>query len=365
MVDELMLQDVKSILKKIELIRSKEDFEQILKDNGLSLDSKEDEINEFLVNKFMSPNEIELFKRYLLYKRREDLSNLVVAIDSFSELTGRISTLYDENSRCRNTINLINGIVDKVDVGLRDYPNIRVSTEYGKVKGSYKRYFDAYIKDGMDRAKFTEEIDQINHSGVIVKGLKKRRLKQLREGLEEHNKNSKVHVDSLYDRYISTRDEYGVYLRELMSSLIKRNPALYEAGLLSLSSMYGEDIPIKILSTGLKVVDKSKKTDITPEYIADKAFMYFRKIDEPEFDEKMFIKAFRDFLLHFYNREIERLEREANNALKQIRSSFNQQRDITRMMSTYQEAIEIPMVSLDQDSKDTMALVYRNNGTNK
>ena len=59
----------------------------------------EDEINEFLVNKFMSPNEIELFKRYLLYKRREDLSNLVVAIDSFSELTGRIATLYDEREQ--------------------------------------------------------------------------------------------------------------------------------------------------------------------------------------------------------------------------------------------------------------------------
>lgn len=365
MVDELMLQDVKSILKKIELIRSKENFEQILIDNGLSLDSREDEINEFLVCKFMSLKEIELFKRYLLYKKREDLSNLVVAIDSFSELTERISTLYDENSRCKSTISLINGIVNKVDIGLRDYPNIRVSTEYGRVKGSYKKYFDAYIKDGMDRAKFTEEIDVINHSGVIVRGLKKRRLKQLREGLEEHNKNSKVHVDSLFDRYISTRDEYGIYLKKLMSSLLKKNPVLYEVGLLSLSSMYGEDIPIQTLSTGVKVVDKNKEIDITPEYIADKAFEYFQKLDEPEFDEKMFIKAFRDFLLHFYNSEIERLVKQANGALKQIRSTFDQQRDITRMMSTYQEAVEIPSVSLDQDSNDTMALIYRNNGTNK
>lgn len=362
MVDELMLRDVKNILKKLELIRTREDFEQILLDDGLTNASKE-EIDEFIVKKFMSPKEVELFSRYMLYKRREDLSNLMIAIDSFSELTSNITSLYDENSRCKSTINLINGIIGNVDAGLRDYPNIRVSTAYSRVKSNYKRYFDAYIKDGMDRAKFTEEIDDINHSGIIVRGLKKRRLKQLREGLEEHNKNSKLHVDSLYEGYISSRDEYGVYLREVMSTLLKKNSTLMDAGLLSLSSMYHEDIPVKTLSNGVTVVDKSKMKDrdITPEYIASKAFEYFHKIDEPDFDEKMFIKAFRDFLLHFYNAEIVRLEREANGALKGIRTAFNQQRNITRMMSTYQEAVEIPTVTIDQDSKDTFALVYRNN----
>lgn len=364
MVDELMLQDVKSILKKIELIRTKENFEQILIDNGLS-NASTDEVNEFLVTKFMSPEEVNLYNRYMLYKRREDLTNLVGTIDSLNVLTERISSLYDRNSKCRSTIRLIEGIVGDIDVSLRDYPNIRVSTAYSRVKVDYKRYFDAYIKDGMDRAKFTEEIDQINHSGVIVRGLKKHRLKQLREGLEEHNKNSKVHVDSLYEGYISSRDEYGVYLREVMSTLLKKNTVLYEAGLLSLSSMYHESIPTKILSTGVTVIDKSKKIEITPEYIADKAFEYFQKKDEPEFDEKMFIQSFREFLLHFYNGEITRLNTEGNKALKEIREAFIKQRNITRMMSTYQEAVEIPNVTLDQDSKDTLALVYRNNRTNE
>ena len=35
------------------------------------------------------------------------------------------------------------------------------------------------------------------------------------------------------------------------------------------------------------------------------------------------------------------------------------------MMSTYQEAIEMPDVSFDQDNEDTLSLVYRNNKTNK
>lgn len=362
MVDELMLQDVKSILKKIELIRAKENFKQILIDNGLTR-ATELEIDEFIVSTYMSPDEVSLYKRYMLYKKREDLANLGSVMDSLGELTTNVSNLYEEHSRYRSTINLINGLIEQVDVGLRDYPNIRVSTAYSKVKGGYKRYFDAYIKDGMDRAKFTEEIDQINHSGAIVRGLKKRRLKQLREGLEEHNKNSKVHVDTLYEGYISSRDEYGVYLREVMSTLLKKNPVLFEAGLLSLSSMCHESVPIKTLANGVKVVDKKQEINITPEYIADKAFEYFQKLDEPEFDEKMFIKSFREFLLHFYNSEIMRLNIESNKALRGIRDSFSKQRDITRMMSTYRDSIDIPSDSLDQDSKDTFALVYRNNGT--
>ena len=364
MVDELMLQDVKSILKKIELIRAKENFEQILIDNGLS-NASIDEVNEFLVNKFMSPEEVSLYNRYMLYKRKEDLSNLVGTIDSLSELTSRITSLYDEHSRCKNTISLIEDIIGKVDLGLRDYPNIRVSTAYNRVKVDYKRYFDAYIKDGMDRAKFTEEIDQINHSGVVVRKFKKRRLKQLREGLNEHNKNSKLHIDTLFEGYVKSREEYGVYLREVMANLMKKNKVLFDVGLLSLSSMYHEDIAIKTLDNGVKVVDKSKKIEITPEYIADKVFEYFQKMDEPEFDEVMFIKAFREFLLDFYSKEVERLNKKSNIALKEIKDLFYKQRDITRMMSTYQEAIEIPQVTFDQDSKDTLALVYRNNGINK
>ena len=148
-----------------------------------------------------------------------------------------------------------------------------------------------------------------------------------------------------------------------MTNLLKNNKVLFEAGMLSLISMYKEDIPVKTLATGVKVVDKSKVEHITPEYIADKAFEYFQKIDEPEFDEKMFIKTFREFLLHFYNSEIMRLNNESNKAIRSIRDSFSKQRDITRMMSTYRDSIDIPDDTLDQDSKDTFALVYRNNVT--
>ena len=74
MVDELMLQDVKSILKKIELIRAKENFKQILIDNGLTR-ATEVEIDEFIVSTYMSTDEVSLYKRYMLYKKREDLAN--------------------------------------------------------------------------------------------------------------------------------------------------------------------------------------------------------------------------------------------------------------------------------------------------
>lgn len=364
MVDELMLRDVKNILKKLELIRSREDIEQILIDNGLS-NASIDEVNEFLVSKFMTNEELILYKKYMLYKRREDLRSLGTAIDSIEELTSSVSLYYEENARCRNTISEINKIIEKIDRALRDYPNIRVSTAYHKVKNDYKRYFDSYIKDGMDRAVFTEEIDEINRSSAILRGLKKRRLKQLREGLDEHNKNSKLHVDTLYEGYIASREEYGTYLREVMSTLMSKNRVLYEAGLLSLKSMYKEDIPTVVLPNGVVAVDQNEVMAVAFEYIASKAFVYFQKIDEPDFDEKMFIKYFREFLLHFYNQELTRLNKESNIALKNVRDAFSKQRNVTRMLGTYQELIEIPRVSLEADAEDTFALVYQNNKTNK
>ena len=34
------------------------------------------------------------------------------------------------------------------------------------------------------------------------------KVRNLREGLNEHNKNSKVHIDTLYEGYITSREEY-------------------------------------------------------------------------------------------------------------------------------------------------------------
>ena len=222
---------------------------------------------------------------------------------------------YEENSRCRKKANEIQETIAKIEHNLRDYPNIRVSTAYHNVKHGYKRYFDAYIKDGMDRAVFTEEIDKINHSSIIIKSLKKKRLKQLRAGLIEHNKNSKLHVDTLYKDYLKSREEYGLYLKDVMTTMLSKSPILYEAGILGLKSIYQEDIPIKILSNGVKVVDKTKCSDITPIYISTKIFEYFQKLEEPEFDEKAFIKAFKEFLLDFYFERLVKVQVEFLKAL--------------------------------------------------
>ena len=359
MVDQLMLQDIKNILKKLEIINSRDGFKKVLLDNDLE-NASEEEKNDFFVSTLMTSEEVELYRKYVLYKKRTALNNLVVAIDSLGELTSNVTTLYEDSSRCKDTICSINAIIEEIDNGLRDCPNIRISTEYNNVQISYKRYSDAFIKDGMDRAKFTEAIDGINHSGVIVRSLKKNKLKQLRHGLAEHNRNAKANVADLYDKYLTSKENYVVFLKEVMIKLLNKSEVLRDASLLSLSSMYGEDIPIKELSNGVKVVDKSKLRDISLEYIADQILLYFREIDEPEFDEKMFIMAFRDFLVHFYSKEILRLKEERKNILEEIRKSFRRQQIVMNDLATYREAVDIPEIKDDEDTLDTFGLVYEN-----
>lgn len=365
MVDELMLQDVKNIFKKIEVIRAREDFLLVLDELGVSRESSDEVINEAIVSRMMSEQELTLYKKYMLYSKRTDIVNLSLSIDSLNELTTAVSGYYEERSRNNHVIGEINGIVAKVDRALRDYPNIRVGTEYNKVKASYKKYFDAYIKSGMDRATYTERIERIEHSSLIVRGLKKRKLKQLKEGLEVHNVDSKERIDTLYEEYISERDAYGVFLRELMTTMMKKDSTLYHVGLLSMSSMCGREVSIKTSSSGLKTVDCKQEITITPEDIAEAAFEYFRKIDEPEFNAEMFIKSFREFLLHFYNGELKRLNDENDRALRDINKAFKRQRTVMSNLSHYHESLVIPALEQGKDEQDTFALVYSNHRINK
>lgn len=364
MVDELLLHRVEGIFKKIDLIRSKEDFEQLKIDNGL-IDLSEDEVNEFLVEKFMSVEDIDLYKKYMIYKRNEDLNSLAKIIDSVSNLTSKITILYDENKKYQNLLCSINKIIECIDLGLRDYPNIRVATAYSKVKVDYNKYFGAFVTSGVERAGFTEEINRINRSSVIVRSLKKRRLKQLSDGLVEHNINSKLCIDTMYDDYLNSRDEYEKFLIDVMVNLLSKNDLLFEAGILSLVSLYHDNIKIITLSDGAKVVDKEEKDLVTPKYIAQRAFEYFQKMNEPNFDEKVFISSFRKFLLHFYTNEIDMINVKISEITNEIRYLFKMQVELVDDMNKYKKNMEIPYMSFDQDSKDTMALIYRNSNINQ
>ena len=64
MVDELMLQDVKNIFKKIEVIRAREDFLLVLDELGVSRESSDEVINEAIVSRMMSEQELTLYKKY-------------------------------------------------------------------------------------------------------------------------------------------------------------------------------------------------------------------------------------------------------------------------------------------------------------
>lgn len=365
MVDELMLQDIKNIFKKIEVIRTREDFSMILSELGVSQGASDEVINEAIVTRMMSEKELTLYKKYMLYSKRNDLVNLGLSIDALNELTTSVSETYELRSRNNRTIREINRIIETVNGALRGFPNIRVGTEYNKVKVSYKKYFDAYIRSGMDRATYVEGIEKLEHSSFIVRGLKKRKLRQLKEGLSTFNVDSKKRIDTLYDEYISERNAYGVYLRTLMTTMMKKDSTLYQMGLLSMMSMYGKEVPIKTSASGVRSIDSQQEITITPEEIAESAFEYFRKIDEPEFGADIFIEAFREFLLHFYTRELERLNGENDKALIDINDAFNRQKAVIGDLSIYHKSVIVPSLEQEKDEEDTFALVYANHRINK
>ncbi len=364
MVDELMLRDVNNILRKIEVVRSREDFDDFLLSCGLTKESNEEEINEAIVSGYMGEKELVLYKRFVLYRKKQDLNNLVVTIDSLNELTSTVSDNYEERAECIRISNLIRGEISKVDACLRDVPNIRVSSAYNSVKIDYRKYFDAYIKSGMDRATYTEGIDKIQRSGIVIRGLKSRKLKQLKQGLKEHNVSSKENVEYLYNQYIDTRDKYGSYLREVMADLLNKHKDLLNAALLSLNTVFGLEVPIITKDSGVKAVDFSKEIPYDTEFIAAKIFEYFQKLDIPDFDHSVFTESFRNFLLSFYNNELEMLSKKEAKALTNIRSVFDKQKSLMGGLVLYKESVDLAKEDEERDVADTFALVYASKRNN-
>ena len=144
-----------------------------------------------------------------------------------------------------------------------------------------------------------------------------------------------------------------------------KNKVLYNAGLLALSSMYGEEIPKVKLDNGVTVVDETTKVDIHPKLVAEKAFEYFQKVDEPEFDADMFMKCFREFLIHFYNKELVRLNKENDEALSRIKDQFDKQKETVGNMLMLQDGIDIQPVQANKNETDTFSLVYTDTRYNK
>lgn len=365
MVDELMLRDVKNILSKIEVVRARDDFSELLIKIGVSSESSIDEINEAIVAAMMSEHEVKLYRKYLLYRKKTDLINLSSAIDVVSNITDSVSSNYDLRSRNSGTIGAINDEIEKIDFVLRDVNRICIGTEYAKVKGSYKTYYDAYIKSGMDRYTYVEQIESIEHSSKLGRRLKKGKLSKLQQGLEEFNIDAKNNIDDLFQRHLEAKDSYRAYLVILMMELMLKNKVLYNAGLLTLRSMYGDEIPVKILDNGVIVVDDSSKIDIHPKTIAEKAFEYFQSVDEPEFDADMFMKCFRDFLIHSYNQELARLDEENDKSLTSIKKHFDKQKEVVGTLLGLQNGIQVETTQINKDEEDTFALVYTDTRYNK
>ena len=67
MVDELMLRDVRNILDKIKVVKSRDDYGELLIKFGVSANSTEEQINEAIVANMMSDAELTLYKKYALY----------------------------------------------------------------------------------------------------------------------------------------------------------------------------------------------------------------------------------------------------------------------------------------------------------
>ena len=365
MVDELMLRDVKNILDKIRVIKSRDDYEELLIKFGVSVNSTEEQINEAIVSNMMSDVEFTLYKKYSLYKKRMDVISFVGAVEAIGEITSSVTKFYESRSKNNQTINAIKEFIAKVDTCLGNIPKIRVGTEYGKVKGNYKRYYDAFIKSGMDRYTFVEKIERIQQSSSLIKHFSKRKLKKLQLELDNFNVDTKKRVEELHLSYISERDSYGEYLRTLMTDIFTKNSDIYQISLLSLISLEGIDIPTKTLKNGVVVVDSKKKIDVTPEELAGIAFRYFQKKDEPEFNAEMFISSFREFILHFYIQELNRLENENEVSLVGVKTQFDKQKSMVGHLLGLRKAIDVPETSQEKDEEDTFALIYSNVKNNK
>lgn len=358
MIDEKMLQGIKTTLNKIDEFKKQECLGELLSSYSVDITVlKEHDIVDAIVKFLLSDNERFYYNQYTLYLKQRSISGVSNVINSLNDLTTQVEKFYEEKKEASEKISHINDIVRRIKIKMHDVPLVRISTLYHHLENDYNRYSKATIKAGMDESRMSDTIYNIEHGSFLLRQLKTKELVKLKKELAAYKEKANAEIDERHEKYIRTREEYTDLLRNVIMELL-RDDLFLNASLLSVNLLSDNKVQTEEDYFGIERVTKEDMKEASKKAIIDQFFIYFEEHNHEQYDAKTFARLLENFILHFYTVSISRLEGKKNKCLAEISKCFLKQKEMMGELAQYQDVFCSDII-MSKDETDTMSLVYK------
>lgn len=365
MTDEKMMQSVASTLKFIESLKAKTDDElrKIVQENNieiLPMDRKK--MLEALFEHFIVGEDLLYYKKYVALMRVKNAQLTGDTLDKLNSLIASISEEYERRKECNIRRNNALNNIDKIQRELKFLPMIRASIAFSHVESSKERFISARTKDGMKRAKLTDEITDIKKKNIIIRALKAGKVKQLQAELNEHNELSGKNVEVVCKDFEKMVKEYCDVLRELFYEMLD-NRVIQKSAYMSYCLIAKIGIDYTKEDLGIKIPSDSELKEMDKEKIYS-TFIEFAKFPSAaELDSAMFVIKLREFATYYERTVASRAAYKVNVTNNEIARLFSLQKGLVQELVQQREQSED---TLWLDDEKAFTLVYANEtGTGK
>ncbi len=356
MIDKLMLQDVKNILEKIKIVKSSENYVELLTQHGIDSTLTGEELDREIVAKMMSEQESQLFTRYIKYRRHQNLNNMRTSIEYLVSSKYEISDLYVQRNEAQSSIeanqNHIERVLEAID-SIEAESLLNAQYVVSKAQANYHHL----EKTTTTKEKSLEaKIERIKKSRIIIPALKSKLVQWLQNCL---TKMLIEHKNTLSDESFRIED-----LQAELDSLIfnfcidlLNNSLLQDAIILNDKGINTETVTPVYYANGVR--SASNLIGIESSVILERLQATIRQIIAKNPTEANFNGIMKRWLVAIYQEDIESFKEQKRQHLSSIQKEYAKQQELIKELGIYQSSFEIPNEEFTQNEQDTLAIAYK------
>ena len=356
MIDKLMLQDVKNILEKIKIVKSSENYVELLTQHGIDSTLTGEELDREIVAKMMSEQESQLFTRYIKYRRHQNLNNMRTSIEYLVSSKYEISDLYVQRNEAQSSIEANQNHIERVLEAIDSIEAESLLNAQYAVSKAQANYHHLEKTTTAKEKSLEAKIERVKKSRIIIPALKSKLVQWLQNCL---TKMLIEHKNTLSDESFRIED-----LQAELDSLIfnfcidlLNNSLLQDAIILNDKGINTETVTPVYYANGVR--SASNLIGVESSVILERLQATIRQIIAKNPTEANFNGIMKRWLVAIYQEDIESFKEQKRQHLSSIQKEYAKQQELIKELGIYQSSFEIQNEEFTQDEQDTLAIAYK------
>lgn len=354
MLDNLMLQNVNNIIRKIKIVKTNTKYKEGLEKCIEESKQTGEELELVIVKNYMEENEYNLFKRYLDYKRAQNLKNVRKCYESLQGVIAQEKELDSLLEQGKTYTEENKSHVRKLNKKIEGLSSIILLNNLNELN---KSTFDYNLLSNEYYSKisyFKQKIKKLKSKKTIFPFIKNYRINKTLESMNDYKKKTIHQLRSKDAKCETCRNDFDEYLEFFCKRELLADQDLYEAMIFILKNNILNKISevdekgVRRVSPDIKM-DKDFILNETKDYIYD---LITKFPDLDNFKDKL-----KSELTRIFQADIERIVDRNNSYSTEISAKLSEQEKIMKELSAYQSILPEPK-SFTEDEEDTLSVVY-------